>query len=242
MFKYVIIKSIKVYTKRGNTLKIHGFNKTTLLDYPGRLAATIFLGDCNFRCPFCHNMNLVLNSKEEPYIEDKEVLEYLDKRKNILEGVCISGGEPTLHLELTDFIREIKKLGLNVKLDSNGYRPEIIMNLKEEGLIDYIAMDIKAPKDKYCQVAGVKSLDMDRIQKSIDYIMNNFDEYEFRTTVVKELHTRDDILNIAEWLKGCKKYKLQNYRESEGVMVAGFSSYTDKELDTLQREVDLIWS
>ena len=215
-------------------MQIHGLNKTTLLDYPGHLAATVFTGGCNFRCPFCHNKTLVLEADTQPTLKEGEILEYLKKRKGILEGVCITGGEPTLQKDLPEFIEKIKALGLKVKLDTNGYRPEIIKALHQKGLIDYIAMDIKSSLDNYPVVTEIPGLDISKIQESINYIIDNFNDYEFRTTVVKEIHTKDEILKIKELIKGAKKYKLQNYRDSEGVIKPIYSAYSDAEFKNLE--------
>ena len=138
-------------------MKIHGFNKTTLLDYPEHLAATIFTGGCNFRCPFCHNGGLVLDPDSQPAISEEEVLKFLQKRRGILQGVCITGGEPTLQPDLENFVRKIKEMGYLVKLDTNGSRPEVLKSLLEKGLLDYVAMDIKASEENYARAAGVKS-------------------------------------------------------------------------------------
>lgn len=215
-------------------MQIHGLNKTTLLDYPGHLAATIFTGGCNFRCPFCQNKSLVLSPESQPILEEKEILDYFEKRKNIIEGVCITGGEPTLQKDLPEFLKKIKDLGLKVKLDTNGYKPEVIKDLFEKGLLDYVAMDIKASKENYGKVAGVSDLTISKIEESVNFIIANIPDYEFRTTVVKELHPPEEILKIKEWLKNAKKYKLQSYRESEGVINPIFTSYTDEEFKALE--------
>ncbi len=220
-------------------LKIHGFNKTTLLDYPGKLAATVFLGGCNFRCPFCHNASLVLNSKEAPFIEENDVIDYLIKRKNILEGVCITGGEPTLHLGLREFMIKIKALDLKVKLDTNGYRPDILKQLYKEKLIDYVAMDLKATKEKYSVATGMDEIDITRIEESIRFIIDNIEDYEFRTTIMKEIHTKDDLKKMLELIKGAKRYRLQNYRDSEDVIKKGFTSFTQEEFEELKREFEI---
>ncbi|WP_394923687.1 anaerobic ribonucleoside-triphosphate reductase activating protein [uncultured Robinsoniella sp.] len=212
-------------------MKIHGFNKLTLLDYPGHLGATLFLGSCNFRCPFCQNAGLVLNPESEPYIEEGDVLAYLKKRLGILEGVCITGGEPTLSKELPGFIEKIKSLGYLVKLDTNGSNPAMIRSLVEDGLIDYVAMDIKSSPENYSKVAGCVNLKMDAIQESVSYVMSCSVDYEFRTTVVRELHTAKDFYRIGEWLHGCRQYFLQAYKDSENVIQSGFHSYTRKELE-----------
>lgn len=212
---------------------IVGFNKTTLLDYPGRVAATIFVGGCNFRCPFCHNGGLVLDPLSQESYSEKEILEFLQKRKNVLKGVCITGGEPTLHADLPEFISKIKDLGYQVKLDTNGYAPGVLKRLLDEKLIDYVAMDIKNCPDKYAMTAGIcdkessfsekmngkmEIFHLDRIEHSIRILLESSVPYEFRTTVVKELHTGEDMLKIADWIKGCPYYFLQQYQDNENVI------------------------
>lgn len=212
-------------------MQIHGFNKTTLLDYPGHLAATIFLGGCNFCCPFCQNKGLVLSPNEEPSIPVDEVLNYLRKRQGILEGVCISGGEPTLEKDLENFIKEVKALGYKIKLDTNGYKPDIIKNLLDKNLLDYVAMDIKSSLDNYPHITGFPSIDINKIQASVHNIMNSNIDYEFRTTIVKEYHTQSDIESIGKWIQDCKAYYLQNFSDSDSVIHPGLSSHTKETLD-----------
>lgn len=214
-------------------IRIHGLNKTTLLDYPGHVAATIFLGRCNFRCPYCHNGGLVLDPDSQPLIPEAEVLSFLKKRIGILTGVCITGGEPTLEPALSQFIRNIKELGYFVKLDTNGYKPEIIEKLLEENLLDYIAMDVKNSLKKYSQTVGVEHIDTEKITKSIQVIMNSPVSYEFRTTVVKEFHTRQDLLTLAEEIKGARAYFLQSYKDSEQAIQQGFHAYEKEELEEI---------
>lgn len=217
-------------------MQIHGLIKTSLVDYPGMLACTIFTGGCNFRCPYCQNKSLVLTPESEPVIPAETVLDYITKRQNILEGVCITGGEPTLQRDLGNFIRRIKELGLKVKLDTNGTRPDILKKLYTDGLLDYIAMDIKAPPKNYAQVSGIDDPDLEKLQESIDFIMSSMKEYEFRTTVVKELHTLDDIREIIQWIRGAKQYTIQSYRDSQTVICPGFSSYDPAVLESLASE------
>lgn len=215
-------------------MKICGYNKTTLLDYPGKVAATIFLGSCNFRCPFCQNSSLVLHSAVQPEISTDEILSFLKKRQGILDGVCISGGEPTLSEELPDFVREIKALGYAVKLDTNGSRPYVVKCLVNAGLVDKVAMDIKACPDNYRALSGLRYPDMDSIFETVDFLMEGHVDYEFRTTVVKELHTEKDFIEIGQWLSGAKAYYLQAYKDSEGVLQPGFTSYSLEELQHFQ--------
>lgn len=210
-------------------MQIHGFNKTTLLDYPGLVAATIFTGACNFRCPYCHNAELVLNPSSQPIIPEEEILAHLKKRRGITQGVCITGGEPTLQKDLKDFIRKLKELELKVKLDSNGYKPEVLKDLVKEGLLDYVAMDVKAPLDEYDIIAGVK-LDSSKLKESIDFLIEGHVPYEFRTTVVKDFHTRESFEKMAELIKGADKYFLQGYVDSDKVIAPGLSAYTYEEM------------
>ena len=182
-------------------MRICGFNKTTLLDYPGKVASTIFLGGCNFRCPFCQNGILVVAPGEQPDYSQEELLTFLKKRKGILDGVCISGGEPTLSDGLEEFLGKIKELGYAVKLDTNGSRPKIVKHLAEAGLIDKVAMDIKACPDNYGNLTGIEKPDMDSIFETADFLLHGNLDYEFRTTVVRELHTQKDFEEIAGWLE-----------------------------------------
>lgn len=210
---------------------IHGLNKTTLLDYPGRVAATIFLGSCNFRCPFCQNSSLVLRPAEEPVIPEEEVLSFLQKRQGILEGVCISGGEPTLAADLTDFIRQIRSLGYPVKLDTNGTNPALVKYLAENDLIQMTAVDIKACPENYPSLCGMLHPNLDAIRETVDFLLHGKMDYEFRTTVVKELHNEHDFVQIGQWLKGARAYYLQAYKDSDEVLQPGFSSYSLEELE-----------
>lgn len=211
-------------------MNIYGFNKTTLLDYPGKLASTVFLGSCNFRCPYCHNSDLVFLPDTMEIIDEETVLNVLNSRKSILEGVCISGGEPTLSPGLGVFIEKIKSLGFLVKLDTNGSNPKKIKELVHSGLIDYIAMDIKNTKDKYIYTTGVNHMNLSAVCESVDYLLSGCIDYEFRTTVVKELHTPSDLIHIGEWIKGAKAFYLQSYEDSESVISPGFCSYSKKEM------------
>lgn len=211
-------------------MQIHGFNKLTLLDYPGHLAAVIFLGGCNMRCPFCQNTSLVQNPFAQPTIPREEVLALLKKRKNILEGVCISGGEPTLYPDLPDLIREIKALGFHIKLDTNGSNPNMIKSLVNEKLIDYIAMDIKNSKEKYALTSGIPEINIKQVEDSVTFLLTSMIPYEFRTTIVKEFHTMEDMLSIGEWIQGAKAYYLQSFQDSGDILMAGLSSHNKETL------------
>lgn len=215
-------------------MSIHGLNKLTLLDYPGKLAATIFLGNCNFQCLFCQNGDLVLCPSGQPVIETEEVLRFLKKRQGILEGVCITGGEPTLYEGLEELIRAIRELGYCVKLDTNGYKPEILKDLVKKGLLDMVAMDIKSDQDTYGLVSGRKEIRMEKICESVEFLMENHIPYEFRTTVVREFHNAETFEKIGQWISGCQGYYLQNYRDSDAVIQSGLHGYTIEELQVFK--------
>ena len=205
-------------------MNICGYQKTTLLDYPGHVAATIFTGGCNFRCPFCHNSDLVVNSTMSPCISQEEIFAFLKKRKNVLSGICITGGEPTLQTNLSEFIKKVRSLGYKIKLDTNGYRPDVISSLLEDNLLDYIAMDIKAGLSNYAKVSGIPNLDTSKIKESISIIENSGIDYEFRTTVVKELHSQEDFLEISEMLSSSSPYFIQSFKDSGNILTPGLSS------------------
>ena len=199
---------------------IHGLEKLSLVDYDGVVAATVFTGGCNFRCPFCHNGVLVKNTKSLGVIPEKEIFDYLLKRKGIIEGVCISGGEPTLNSDLPEFCEKIKKLGLKVKLDSNGTNPDMIKTLAENKLIDYVAMDIKNDRQNYAKIIGLDSFDTKKIEKNVDFLINGKVDYEFRTTLIYEFHKIDNIIAIGEWIQGAEKYFLQKFKNGDNCLDA----------------------
>ncbi|MBQ7148824.1 MAG: anaerobic ribonucleoside-triphosphate reductase activating protein [Pseudobutyrivibrio sp.] len=210
---------------------ILGLQKTTLLDFPGKVASTIFTGGCNFRCPYCHNSDLVITPADvQPYSED-EIFQHLQAKKKVLDGVCITGGEPTLHKDLPDFICKIKDMGLLVKLDSNGTNPEMLRYLIQEKLVDYVAMDIKHSKEKYNTIACMEHFDITPIEASVELLKEGNVDYEFRTTIMKECHQASDIESIGRWLKGAKAYFLQSYKESEQVINPIFSPHSVVTLD-----------
>lgn len=210
-------------------MKLCGFQKTTLLDYPGHIAAVLFTGGCNFRCPFCHNRELLPGDVEAVFTAE-EILNVLKKRAGILEGVCITGGEPLLQPDLPDFIRSIRALGLEIKLDTNGSRPEKLKKLCEENLLDYVAMDIKNGPTHYGKTSGCPDVDLTPIRESVDFLKHWTKPYEFRTTVARELHCASDFEEIGRWLAGASQYFLQSYVDSENVLQPGFTSYTREEL------------
>lgn len=211
-------------------MNIKGLQKLTLLDYKGYLAATIFTGGCNFLCPFCHNRDLVMNPDRIDTIKEEELFHFLEARRGKLEAVCITGGEPTLQKDLPLFLEKLRSLDYKIKLDTNGTNPALLHELITNGLVDYIAMDIKNSKEKYSATCGKANLSLLNIEKSIVYIMQSFCSYEFRTTVSRELHTQDDILAICQWIEGAQAYYLQPYRESQQVIKPVYSSYSRDEL------------
>lgn len=211
-------------------MKISGYNKLTLLDFPEKMACTVFLPNCNFRCPFCHNASLVLSPDTQPSISEEEFLSFLKKRKGVLEGVCITGGEPTLQPDLYDFILKIKELGYLVKLDTNGYRPDVLQKLLP--ILDYVAMDIKNSPENYAETVGLKNFDMDKIKRSVSLIRESGVPHEFRMTVSPDMQNEKDFESVGEWLKGEEKFFLQQYKDSGDVIDNRFSSPSESFLET----------
>lgn len=205
-------------------MRINGLEKMSLVDYDGKVSATIFTGGCNFICPFCHNSPLVTDFKTQPVLLEEEVLSYLKKRKGLLDGVCISGGEPTLQNDLIPFIEKVKSLGYSVKLDTNGTNPTIIKQVHTSGLVDYFAMDIKNDKEHYAKIIGFDSFDTLKVEKSVEYLLTSGADYEFRTTLINEYHTLDNIILIGKWIKGGKKYFLQQFKDTESCIKGGLSA------------------
>jgi pyruvate formate lyase activating enzyme len=200
----------------GFCLEIKGLQKLSVIDYPGKTCAVVFLGGCNFRCPFCQNPELVLAPEKLPNMPQDEFFAFLQERKKWLDGVCITGGEPCIHQDLPEFIKKIKSMDFLVKLDTNGSNPGMLEQLLKEKLLDYIAMDIKAPLDRYDKAAGVK-VDRGRILKSIDLIRNSGVDYELRSTILPKLHTDRDIIAIGEWLNGSKRFFMQQFRAEKTI-------------------------
>lgn len=218
-------------------MKVLGLQKLTLLDYPEKIAATLFTGGCNFRCPFCHNGDLALASEDSEAIDNDEIFDFLAKRKGLLEGVCITGGEPLIQEDIADFIKKIKDLGFLVKLDTNGAFPHRLLPLIEDGLVDYVAMDIKNTLEKYGFTAGIPGLDAGLIHKSAKILMEGPIPYEFRTTMVKQFHEPQDFVDIASWLKGANKYFLQAFRDGENTLAPGLEPFSKDEALKILEEV-----
>ncbi len=212
-----------------------GLQKLSLLDYPGLVAATVFTAGCNLRCPFCHNSGLVL-PEELPAVglETEEVLAFLKTRRGVLDGICVSGGEPLLHSELADFLRQLRALGYRIKLDTNGSFPKQLRALIEEGLLDYVAMDVKNGPALYAETAGIPGLKLEAFEESRDLLLSGTVEYEFRTTVVRGLHTEESLLAAADWIAGARVWYLQQYRDSGSILCPdGLSSFSGDEMNSL---------
>lgn len=214
-------------------MEFHGFLKLTLLDFPEKTACTVFTAGCNYRCPFCHNAPLVLSVPEECYT-DETVLAYLKKRQGILDGICVTGGEPLLYPDLADFLRAVKQLDIAVKLDTNGSQPARLKALVHEGLVDYVAMDIKNTWRKYALSVGLPAYDTAPVRESAVFLMNGTIPYEFRTTVVAEHHTVADIETIACDLQGASRYFLQNFEDSGELIGTDLHAVSRETLDTMR--------
>ena len=211
---------------------IDGLQKLTLLDFPGHTACTVFTGACNFRCPFCHNASLVLRPNELPTMPETEFFRFLESRRGLLDGVAVTGGEPTLQPDLPEFMAKIREMGYAVKLDTNGARPEVLRDILNAGLADYVAMDIKSSRENYEKAAGVKGI-LPAVLESIDLLQRSGMAFEFRTTAVKNLHTEADFRAIGEWLAGTERYFIQSYRDSGDVLAPGMDAFSNAELHGL---------
>ncbi|MEG0528010.1 MAG: anaerobic ribonucleoside-triphosphate reductase activating protein [Longicatena sp.] len=220
-----------------STISLFGLQKLTLLDYPGKMASTIFTGGCNFRCPFCQNSDLVFLPENTAEIAQEDILSFLKKRIGILEGICISGGEPLLSSGLEPFMRKVKALGYKIKLDTNGSNPSALQHLVDEGLVDFVAMDIKNSPKRYAETIGLTTFDITPIQQSIQYLLSNAVDYEFRTTIVKEFHSIEDMKEIVKWLQGADAYYLQNFVDSDHVITPGLHAH---DIDTLHTFLEII--
>ena len=218
-------------------MQIGGLQKTSLIDYPDKLAAIVFTAGCNFRCGFCYNPELVTQIDKKSLVSEKDIIEFLEKRKKVLDGVVITGGEPTMHKDLPKFIRKIKKMGYLVKLDTNGTNPKMLSKLIKDKLIDYIAMDIKGSLRRYMGIVKVK-VDTKSIKESIEIIMGSGLPYEFRSTILPKLYKKQDLERMAKLVQGADKYYLQKFRAEEKLNDLAFKrceSYTDKEMKELAR-------
>lgn len=217
-------------------MKIEALQKLTLLDYPGKMAATVFTYGCNLRCPFCHNA-LLVTEESEGGVAAEEVLSFLSKRKGMLEGVCVTGGEPLLQPDIEDFLKAIKDMGFMVKLDTNGTFPKKLKNVVRKGLVDYVAMDVKNCRDKYALTSGKTCMDLSAVDESIRFLLSGEVEAEFRTTVVKSFHTEEDLLKITDWISGADRYFLQQFVDSGNLINENLEGYSDAELTSIYKQV-----
>ena len=210
-------------------MKIHGLQKMTLLDFPGRVACTVFFGGCDMRCPFCHNAEL-LDGTAPAIMDDEELLAFLKKRQGLLDGVALTGGEPLLQKDLPELTAKIRDLGYPVKLDTNGMHPERLERMMKEGLVQYVAMDIKNSPERYAETAGLPEMDLIPVRESVSLLMNGKTNYEFRTTVVAELHDDQSFEQIGQWIRGAKHYYLQKFTDRDTVPFEGLHAPTDEQM------------
>jgi pyruvate formate lyase activating enzyme len=216
-------------------LRICGLQKLSMVDFPGKLAATVFTGGCNLRCPFCHNALLVTRLQESPVLDTDDVLAFLASRRGFLDGVVLSGGEPLMQPDSVDFLTQVRELGFLIKVDTNGRYPHVLREILDKQLADYVAMDIKNSPDKYAQTVGIPNFPLDNVNRSIALLQSSGIDYEFRTTVVREFHTADDIAAIAQWISGAPHYYLQNFEDSGNLISQGLHGFS---LDELQIMAD----
>ena len=215
-------------------MNFYGFQKMTLLDFPGKVACTVFTGGCNFRCPFCHNALLVTDLSNESLISSDEILRFLSKRKGLLDGIAITGGEPLLHKDLLPFLRDVRSLGFQIKLDTNGSFPELLSQIIDEHLADYIAMDVKNRKERYGETIGFPNFDLAPIEASMAALKLSSIDYEFRTTIVDEFHTVEDIRELANWITGVPHYYLQNFVDSGNLIGQNLHAVSKDTLKKMQ--------
>lgn len=216
-------------------MKVTGIQKLTLLDYPGVVACTVFTAGCNFRCPFCHNAMLVLPEQiDDECLTDDEVFGFLKKRRGVLDGVAVTGGEPLLHADMPEFLTRVKELGYKIKLDTNGSNPELLSEIVKNKLVDRVAMDIKNAPEEYARTIGLKSFDIAPVERSKEMLLRGDIDYEFRTTVVKGIHTKESLIGAAKWIEGAKEYYLQQFKDSGNLILPdGLSAYDEKQMHAL---------
>lgn len=217
-------------------MNIAGLQKMTLLDFPGRIACTVFLPGCNLRCPFCHNASLVLPQREKDVITEEALLDFLKLRKKKLDGVCVTGGEPTLYIDLPDLLKKFKDLGFQIKLDTNGTNPKMLGQILKDGLCDYVAMDIKNSPDKYAATCGGVDV-LDAVKESVSILMKSSTEYEFRTTVMHPYHDPEDFVKIGQWLQGAKQYFIQGFVDSGDLLSQECTVLTETQVKALKDAV-----
>lgn len=214
-------------------MRICGLQKLSMVDYPGKLAATVFTGGCNLRCPFCHNALLVTRLGESPALDEAEVLAFLASRKGLLDGVVLSGGEPLMQPGAADYLKQVRRMGFCIKVDTNGCYPQALQSILEQGLADYVAMDIKNRPEKYAQTVGIPDFSIIPVQQSLDILKASGIDYELRTTVVRQFHTPEDIAAIARWVGDVPAYYLQNFEDSGNLIGSNLEGFSDTELQIL---------
>lgn len=220
-------------------MHIHGFQKMTLLDFPGKVAATVFTGGCNLRCPFCHNAGLVVDLTQSPEISEEEVLAHLEKKAGLLDGVAVTGGEPLLHhRELVPFLEKLRSFGYAIKLDTNGFFPDRLRDLTERKLVDYVAVDIKNRPEKYAATVGVPGIDLAPLRETVDFLLSGAVDYEFRTTVVRQFHTVSDIEAAAAWIAGARRYFLQNFVDSGNLISLDCTGVSQEEMEEMKKAAE----
>ncbi len=211
-------------------MRLSGIQKLTLLDFPETVSCILFTGGCNLRCSFCHNASLALNGNY-PNISEEELFDFLKKRKGILDGVVITGGEPLIHNDIMELLEKIKELGYKIKLDTNGTNPKLLEEIVSSNLVDYVAMDIKNSPEQYGKTVGIQNFDISAVERSKNFLMQNTVQYEFRTTVVRGIHEKEDLISLAKWIKNAKKYYLQQFKNSGDLInEAGLSSFSEEEI------------
>ena len=218
-------------------MQIEGLQKLTLLDFPGNVACTVFTPGCNFRCPFCQNASLVIDAPVKGSVDVEEFFSFLSKRKGILDGVAITGGEPLLQQDIDSFIQRVRDMGFKVKLDTNGSFPDILEQLVTRKLVDYVAVDIKNRPEKYALTAGCSEKMLERVQRTVSFLLQGNVDYEFRTTVVSQFHERDDFVAIGEWISGAKRYFLQKFEDSGEIIESGLSAVSKDEMESFAEAV-----
>ena len=211
-------------------MRIAGLQKLTLLDFPGHTACTVFTAGCNLRCPFCHNSELVLPERTPPWLDEEEFFSFLSKRQGILEGVCVTGGEPLLQADIDRFLRRIKEMGFAVKLDTNGCFPQKLRQLVEQGLVDYVAMDVKNGRERYGETVGIADFDTAGVEESVQFLLSGVVDYELRTTVTVQHHDETSLSSLARWISGARRYALQSFRDSGDVLSAGLTPYSPEQM------------
>ena len=203
-----------------------------MVDFDGKIACTVFTGGCNFRCPFCHNAPLVVGNLKSQQIDESEVFDYLQKRKGLVDAVCVTGGEPTLQPDLCDFLAKVRSMGYATKLDTNGLRPDVLKAVLDDKLVDYVATDVKNSPEKYAHTVGVQNVDMSKILNSIQLLKDSGIDFEFRTTLIKEFHTSDDVQKIAYLVSGAPRYFMQKYNDNDGCIAHGYTPVPKAEAES----------